>query len=420
MRATQTTTYRSLQSFLDRTSDRLAALQLQAATGKRINRPSDDPTAISPMLSARTQIQTSDRYIETIATGLDRVDNADGYLDSLENTMVRMKEINIATINGALSDADMDTFADEVHQLRASLIDGANAQVDGKYLFAGFAEKTEPFTLNPAYDPDLYDEADPNTYPVLYHGDSGQVEYEIAPNELIKVNAIGNEFMMGDFDHDGAIDSGSQDIFVLITQLEEALRAGNSPHMAATTTPYSPGPPVVAEVQELDFSATRISPGRSLTLNIAGSDYTYTNSTGVTQSGIGLATAVAGLTVPGYNLTASAAPDTLTLTQTAGNEADIDPIFLTNNTLRELMSPLEKAADQIRSQRSFSGNIGRRLETASSHMEQIKIDMEAFRSRFEDADILETITEMQQQQQSFEAALNVTGKVSQLSILNYI
>ena len=81
MRATQTTTYRSLQAFLDRTSDKLASLQLQAATGKRMNRPSDDPTAISPVLSARTQIKASDRYIETIATGLDRVDNADGYLD---------------------------------------------------------------------------------------------------------------------------------------------------------------------------------------------------------------------------------------------------------------------------------------------------------------------------------------------------
>jgi len=420
MRATQTTTYRSLQSFLDRTSDKLASLQLQAATGKRINRPSDDPTAISPVLSARTQIQASDRYIETIATGMDRIDNADGYLDSLENTMVRMKEINIATINGSLSDADMKTFANEVHQLRASLIDSANAQIDGKYQFAGFAEKTEPFTLNPTYDPDLYDEADPTTYPVLYSGDSGQVEYEIAPNELIKVNALGNEFMMGDFDHDGAIDSGAQDIFVLVTQLEEALLAGNQPQTAATTTPYSAGPPVVAEVQELDFSATKIAPGRSLTLSIDGSDYTYTNSTGATQFGIGLATAVAGLTVPNYNLTASAAPATLTLTQTAGNEADIDSISLTNNTLGELMNPLEKAADQIRSQRSFSGNVGKRLETASSHMEQIKIDMETFRSRFEDADILKTITELQQQQQSFEAALNVTGKVSELSILNYI
>ena len=419
MRATQTTTYRSLQSFLDRTSDKLASLQLQAATGKRMNRPSDDPTAISPVLSARTQIKSSDRYIETIASGLDRIDNSDGYLDDIENTLVRMKEINIATINGSLSDADMTTFADEVHQLRASLIDSANAQVDGKYMYGGFAEKTEPFTLNPAYDPDLYDEANPATYPVLYHGDSGQVDYEIAPNELIKVNALGNEFMMGDFDHDGAVDSGSQDIFVLVTQLEEALRAGNSPQLASTTTPYSAGPPAVAEEQAIDLSATRIAPGRSLTLTIDGSDYTYTNSTGATLSGAGLATALSGMVIPNYTL-GTVPATSLTLTQTAGNESDIEPISLTNNTLADLMTPLEKGADQIRAQRSFGGNIGKRLETASSHMEQIKIDMETFRSRFEDADILETITGMEKQQQSFQAALSVTGKVSELSILNYI
>jgi flagellar hook-associated protein 3 FlgL len=74
----------------------------------------------------------------------------------------------------------------------------------------------------------------------------------------------------------------------------------------------------------------------------------------------------------------------------------------------------------VRGERSLKGNVGRRLETAREHMEQIKIDMETFRSRFEDADMLETITEMQQQEQSFEAALKVTGRVSQLSILDYI
>ncbi|RLB68935.1 MAG: flagellar hook-associated protein 3, partial [Deltaproteobacteria bacterium] len=66
------------------------------------------------------------------------------------------------------------------------------------------------------------------------------------------------------------------------------------------------------------------------------------------------------------------------------------------------------------------GNVGHRLEVARDHMEQIKIDMEEFRSRFEDADLLETITDMEKQQQSYQAALSVTGKVSELSILNYI
>lgn len=318
MRATQTTTYRSLQSFLDRTSDRLQKLQLQAATGKRINRASDDPTAISPVLSAKTQIQSSDRYIETIESGLDRIDNMDGYLDSIENTLVRAKEISIAAVNGSLSQADMATYADEVHQLRESLLSDANAQVDGKFLFAGFAEDSQPFILNTTYDPATYDPADPTTYPVLYQGDTGQLDFEIAPNELINVNVSGNSLMQGDLDNDGLPDAGAVDLFSVMTTLEENLRAGD----------------------------------------------------------------------------------------TAGLQTSTDD--------------LESAADQIRSQRSMKGNIGRRLETARDHMSQIKVDMEAFRSRFEDADILETITGMQQQQQSFQAALSVTGKVSELSILDYI
>ena len=311
MRATQTTTYRSLQSFLDRTSDRLADLQLQTATGKRVNRPSDDPTAISPILSARTQIQASDRYIETIESGLDRTDGADGYLDSIENTLVRLKEISIATVNGSLSQTDLTTYANEVHQLRESLIADANAQMDGKYLFAGFSEKTAPFTLNPNYPAT-------ESNPVNYNGDYGSLEFEIAPNELIEVNLTGNSLMLGDRNNDGVVDAGAVDIFALVTTLEEELQANNQAGVAA------------------------------------------------------------------------------------------------------LIGPLEDAADQLRSQRSIKGNVGRRLEVARDHMEQIKIDMEAFRSRFEDADILETITEMQKQEQSFEAALSVTGRVSSLSILDYI
>jgi flagellar hook-associated protein 3 FlgL len=260
-------------------------------------------------LSARTQIKASDRYIETIETGLDRIDGMDGYLDSIENSLVRLKEISIASVNGSLSDQDMETYADEVHQIRESLLDDGNAQIDGKYLFAGFSEKTQPFTFNTVT---------PAVPPVLYNGDNGTLEFEISPNELIGVNISGNGLMMGDFDNDGTTDPGAVDIFSLATDLEQELRANNP----------------------------------------------------------------------------------------AGVEA--------------LMDSLETAADQVRGQRSLKGNTGHRLEIARDHMEQIKVDMEEFRSRFEDADLLETITDLEQQQQSYQAALSVTGKVSELSILDYI
>ncbi len=311
MRATEITTYRSLQAFLDRTSEKMQTLQLAEATGKKLNRPSDDPTAISPVLSARTQIMASDRYIETIESGLDRIDTMDGYLDSIENSLVRVKEISIAAVNGSLSVEDMQTYANEVHQIRESLLSDANAQIDGKYLFSGFEEETQPFTLNPNYPAT-------ESNPVHYNGDYGVLEFEIAPNELIKVNMTGNGLMLGDLDNDGTTDAGAVDIFALVTQLEEELRANN-------------------------------------------------------QSGVAA-----------------------------------------------LIEPVEDAANQVRSQRSLEGNVGRRLETARDHMEEIKIDMEEFRSRYEDADILETITALQQQEQSFRAALSITGRVSALSILDYI
>lgn len=312
MRATQATTYRSLQTFMARTGDQMSKLQLQVATGKRLTRGSDDPTAIRPVLNARTQIQSSDRYIETIESGLDRVEHMDGLLDGMENTLVRIKEISIAAVNGSLNTQDMLTYADEVAQLKAALLDTGNAQVDGKFVFSGFAEATKPFA---AADPAL---PISSTNPVVYAGDNGAVEYEIAPNELIKVNLTGNQFMLGDADNDGTTDPGAVDIFALVTSLEEELRANN-------------------------------------------------------PAGVGA-----------------------------------------------LIDPLESGANQVRSQRSIKGVVGRRLEVARDHMEQIKVDMEELRARYEDADILEAITSLQQQEQSFQAALSVTGRVSALSILDYI
>lgn len=311
MRATQTTTYRSLQNYLDKANTRLQTLQLAAATGKKLNRPSDDPTAISPVLSARTQIKNSNRYLETIASGLDRINNMDGYLNNIENTMQRVREIAIASVNGSLSDADRATYADEIGQLKEELINSGNAQVDGKYLFAGYADKTKPFSTNPNYPV-----PDPN--PVVYNGDQGVMQLEIGPGEKVDVNITGSALLLGDANNDGVTDPGAVDVFAVVTSVEEALRANNP----------------------------------------------------------------------------------------AGVETQLDN--------------LETAADQVRTQRSLKGNIGTRLEQASDHMDQVKIDMEEMRSRFEDADILETITNLQQQENGFQAALSVVGKVSALSILDYI
>jgi flagellar hook-associated protein 3 FlgL len=306
MKATQGTTYRSLQAQINQMGLRLQDLRNVAASGKKLNRPSDDPAAIRPVLNTRTQLRATDRYLNTMGSALDKMQVLDGHLGHVENVLVRVKELAINSINGSLGSRDQETLAQQVGAMKAELLDAANAQVNGKYVFAGFAEDTKPFEPNPAYDP-----TDPASRPVLYGGDGNITELEIAPGETIPTALNGNALFLG-----GA---GGIDLFDVLTKIEEAMRS-NDP--------------------------------------------------------------------------------------ASGVSAQLDS--------------LEKGADQARSQRGLMGNNAQRVETAMGHLEEVKIDLKMILSRYEDADIIETLTSLTQQETAFEAALNVTAKVSKLSILNYL
>ena len=312
MKATQGTTYRGLQAQLQSMGVNLENLRNTAASGKKFTKSSDNPAAIRPVLNARSQILTSDRYLTTMGHALDKMDSTDSYLGNVEDILQRVRELTLNGMNSSLNQQDLNSLADQVGYLKQQLVDTANTKLDGKYLFAGFSEDVEPFTTNPAYDPAL----DPR--PVLYKGDENAVKLEVAPGQMLQVNLTGNSLFLGDDNNDGVTDPGKVDIFATLTQIEDSLRAGD----------------------------------------ISG--------------------------------------------------------------LEAQLTPLENGADQVRSGRSFLGNNAARVETGMTQMEDTKIDLKQILSRYEDADVVETLTQLTQQETAFQAALNVTAKVSQLSILNYL
>ena len=331
MRATQTTTFRSLQSFLDKTSDRMNTLTMQVATGKRLNRASDDPTAISPILSAKTQLLSADRYILTMSSGLDKVQNTDGYLANAEEVMQRTKELAINGVNSSLSAADKATLAQEVALLKDQLLATANAQVGGNYLFSGYAIKTAPFIENPDFDParpphSISNPPDPSVDnpPVLYQGDAGKLNLEVGTNEQLEVAIDGGRLFLG---------------------LEDADGSGR-------------------------YEADETTVGYDAFLQLAALEYNLRNDDSV--------------------------------------------------AINVQLDDLDASADQFRKYRSILGTVGKRLETSMDRMETIKIDQKSILSRYEDVDLVAAITSLQQQEASFEAALNVTSRVSELTILKYL
>ncbi len=267
MKVTDGTTYRMLQTNLGRITTRLEELRSQGATGIKLSKPSDDPAAIRPVLTTRTQIRNTERYLETMGVSLDKMEATDGHLEHVENILQRVKEITINSINGAMTTADMTVFADEVSQMRQELLDAANGSVDGKYIFGGYQEDIKPFIPNPNYNPDPlvpvpppYNAADSTTWPYIYQGDANPTELEITPGEYLQTTLTGNDLFMGinnaAMQAGGptppavyASNAGRVDIFSVLTRVEEALRAGN------IDDPLGPGGGLQQQMDNIDTAA---------------------------------------------------------------------------------------------------------------------------------------------------------------------
>jgi len=327
MKATQGTTYRMLGTRLNDVSSQLEELRQIGATGKKLNKPSDNPAAIRPVLNTRKQISNVDRYMATMGKSLDTMEATDGHLAHVENIMQRAKEIMTNAVNGSLNEADRTVLADELAQIREELLDAANGTVDGKYLFAGYEEDVQPFTKNSGYTAAGYDPAVPSTWPYSYNGDGNATSLEITTGELIQVNLTGSDLFFGASAWDPAdpttqvpdsVPEQRYNLFTELTQAEEAIRANDQAAM-----------------------------------------------------------------------------------QTSLDE-------------------LEGAAEQNRRLRSQLGNRASRVETAMDYQEGVRVDLKQILSRYEDADAIEAFNAIVQQETAFQAALSVTAKVSQLSILDFI
>jgi len=143
------------------------------------------------------------------------------------------------------------------------------------------------------------------------------------------------------------------------------------------------------------------------------------SATPVTLSGTGLA--AVGMTADTLS-GASGRIDlfsVLTRLEEAVRAGNFDDINGAGGSVQAQISNLEIAANQNRSLRSNLGARAQRVDSAIQHQEDAQIDLQQILSRYQDADILKVYNEIIQKESAFEAALSITGRVSQISILDY-
>lgn len=196
LRITQNSMLRTQMAGLNTSLSRLQQTQEQLTTGKRLNRPSDDPVGTVSALRFRSEQSQLAQFGQNITDGLDRLTAADNALTQTNNMTQRIRVQTLAAMNGTMGEAERKALAAEVRELRAGILQQANEHYAGQPLFGG----TTP--LDNAFDP-ATGRFQGNSLSVLRQinsspGDAGQLNIGVSGKE-----AFGTAL----YDPDGATSS---------------------------------------------------------------------------------------------------------------------------------------------------------------------------------------------------------------------
>jgi len=203
---------RQLLADLNRSTQKVAMYQRQIASGKRIDKPSDDPLATHTALRLRGELSGLSTDQRSISDARGWLDTTEGALSEITDLAQRARELALQGVNGTMDQLDRDKIADEVDQLIETAKSAANASYGGRYVFSGTATDTQPY-LAGAVD--------------TWQGDpGGQIYRQIGPGVSIAVNVRGED----------VLGNGGTDRKLLSTlrDLAANLRSGNVAAIRAT------------------------------------------------------------------------------------------------------------------------------------------------------------------------------------------
>jgi flagellar hook-associated protein 3 FlgL len=168
---------------------RLDHTQGQLATGRKINKPSDDPVGISYAMRYRSEISANDQYIENVDSAISWLEITDSTLNQAGDVIQRLRELTVQASNGTNPQTALDAIDSEVSQLYEQLVTIGNSEFNGKHIFNGQMTEVSPYSSATAGDSLT---------------DSGKIKFEIGVGVRIDANVTGETIFGNPNDTDNA------------------------------------------------------------------------------------------------------------------------------------------------------------------------------------------------------------------------
>jgi flagellar hook-associated protein 3 FlgL len=203
----------------------LTQLQEEAATGKQINQPSDNPAGTSEVLSLNAQLGRFQQYTSNISDGQSWLGTAGTALGSVITNLNQLQTDVLSGANAtAAATGSNQALSQDVLTIKGELLSLASSTYNNRPIFSG-TYGTSPYpqgTASGVSDPtsSSYD-AD---VAYAYAGSSTAVSRVVSPGQSVNVSITGQQ----------VFGSGSSSVFALLDTISQDLANGNTSSLSGS------------------------------------------------------------------------------------------------------------------------------------------------------------------------------------------
>ncbi len=186
MRVSTQSLYRGIERQILSLSDQLKRAEEKVATGRNINRPSDNPVGLVRALGLRNGLSRLEQYQRNMDMSKIWLDLSSTAIDDATEVAQQAQEI-AQTLQDGTQSADMrSALANDVGLLLDQAVSLGNTQLAGRYIFAGYNTNTQPFTKTQVGGSDV----------VQYSGDGNDFQIQAGSQESLEIGKNGQELFV--------------------------------------------------------------------------------------------------------------------------------------------------------------------------------------------------------------------------------
>jgi len=204
---------------LNRNAQQMNNTQTQLATGRKINKPSDDPVGITYSLRYRAELSSNEQYQKNVDSAVSWLEFNDTVLNQAGSVLQRLRELTVQGATDTNPQSALDSINEEVKQLKGQLIDVSNSKLNGKYIFNGETYDVKPYDFPTSADGSL-----DTTNAASVVTDKGKINFIVGESVQLPINVNGNEVF--------GFETEDDHLFVTVDNIIKALASGDTKELS--------------------------------------------------------------------------------------------------------------------------------------------------------------------------------------------